>query len=83
MSDAKVQVNFTQLRAAMLAAVHAGRVSLDRGRWSFKSYPSTPSQMVRAVKSLQFAGLVTIGEDGRAATTDEGRSQLVKWGGRL
>jgi hypothetical protein len=72
-------INFTWLRLAMLDAVRAGRVALRQGEWSFRSRPSTKSQMVRAVKSLQFAGLVEIAADGQAVLTEQGEKRRTEW----
>lgn len=75
------EINYTWLRMAMLTAVKADRVALLQGKWSFRTYPSTTSQMVRAVKSLQFAGCVGIGADGRAVVTEQGEALLAEWEG--
>lgn len=72
-------VNRTWLRHAMLAVIKDGRVSLRDGRWTFRSHPSTTSQMTRAVKSLQFGGYVAVAQDGRVELTADGTALLADW----
>jgi hypothetical protein len=76
------EINYTWLRYAMLMAVKDGRVTLRQGRWVYRSHPSTPAQMTRAVKSLQFAGLVAVVSNddvGLVELTEAGETAREQW----
>jgi hypothetical protein len=78
-----VSLNYTPLRHAMLKAGSAGHVQLVKGKWTYRTHPSTASQMTRALKWLLNKRYAEVGRaSGSVKLSIAGTILLTSWDSR-